>query len=145
MKRLLSTAKVLLPIIVLLSVSGCFQYPEGPVFTVQTRDERLKGTWTLTSATDANGNDVISEFNSTTLTAVPSRSTANTWDVFKNGTLVSHGTYLFAEHGDQIVVAYSFINNAHTVTQEIYDIRKLTDKYFYYVDNNSNTLHFQKY
>ena len=145
MKPLSTLAKILFLVIVLFSVSGCFQYPEGPFFTVQTRDERLGGTWRLTSASDPNGNDVMSEFANTTLTVVPSRSGDNSWSIFKDGSLISHGTYLFAQHGDQIVIAYSLLNDAQTYTQEFYDIRRLTDKYFYYVDNNSFTLHYQKY
>lgn len=146
MKPLLNLAKILLPVIVLFSVSGCFQYPEGPFFTLQTRDERLAGTWLLTSATDPNGNDVSSEFENITLTVIPSRSAENSWSIFKDGNLVSHGTYLFAQHGDQIIIAYSLLNNDDQVyIQEFYDIRRLTDKYFYYVDNNSYTLQYQKY
>jgi hypothetical protein len=145
MKPLLTIAKNLLPAIVLLSVAGCFQYPEGPVFTLQTRDERLAGTWRLTSASDPSGADVSSEFNNITLTVIPSRSGDNSWTIFQNDSLISQGTYLFAQHGDQIVIAYSLLKGSHTPTQEFYDIRRLTDKYFYYVDNSSFTLHYQKY
>lgn len=145
MKPLLTISKILLPGIVLLSLSGCFQYPEGPVFTLQTRDERLAGTWLLTSATDENGYDVISEFQNITLTVIPSRSTENSWTFFQNDSLVSHGTYLFAEHSDLIAVTYSLFNGSHTPQQEFYDIKKLTDKYFYYTDKSSFTFHYQKY
>ncbi|HYV90284.1 MAG TPA: hypothetical protein VE978_00805 [Chitinophagales bacterium] len=147
MKRFLNVAKILLPFVALISFTGCFQYPEGPVFTVQTRDERITGSWRLTSATDPFGADVSGDasFANVTLTALVSRSGDKSWTVFQNGNLLSLGTFLFASHGDQVIVVYTLLNNVQTYTQEFYDIRKLTDKYFYYVDQNGYTLHYQKY
>ena len=147
MTRFLNVAKIILPLVTLISLSGCFQYPEGPVFTLQTRDERINGAWRLTSITNPAGLDISGDtsFTNITLTTVVSRSGDKSWAIFQNGNLLSLGTFLFAEHGDQIVVVYTLLFNAQTYTQEFYDIRKLTDKYFYYVDQNGYTLHYQKY
>jgi hypothetical protein len=147
MKRFLNVAKILLPLVTLLSFSGCFQYPEGPVFTMQTRDERINGAWKLTSVTDPSGADASGDtsFANITLTVIVSRSGDRTWSLFQDGNLKSFGTFLFAEHGDEIIVVYTVLDHLDTYTQFFYDIRKLTDKYFYYVDQNGFTFHYQKY
>jgi hypothetical protein len=148
MKRFLNIAKILLSFVALISFTSCFQYPEGPIFTVQTRAERLNGTWKLTSATDATGQNVLGDtsFSNTTLTAIASRSGSDEWLVFQNGNLRSTGTFEFAQHGDDIIVIYSLLDYSDVNgDQQFYQIRKLTDKYFYYIDQNGNTLHYQKY
>ena len=148
MKRFVNVAKIILPLVTLVLFAGCFQYPEGPIFTVQTRDERITGTWKLISATDPFGMDASGDtsFKNITLTAIVSRSGDKSWTIFQNGNLISFGNFLFASHGDQIIVVYTELNNVTTnYTQEFYDIRKLTDKYFYYVDQSGYTLHYQKY
>ena len=147
MKRFLNVAKIILPVVILLSLNGCFQYPEGPVFTMQTRDERINGAWKLTSVTNPSGLDATgdSSFANVTLTVVVNRSGDKSWSLFQNGILKSFGTFLFASHGDEIVIVYTLLDNIQTYTQVFYDIRKLTDKYFYYVDQNGYTFHYQKY
>jgi hypothetical protein len=145
MKTFFKTATILVMLITIISVIGCFQYPDGPIFTLQTRSERLNGTWRLTSATDPSGNDATSEFQNITLTAISSRSGDNTWTIFQNGNLISLGSFLFASHGDELIVIYSLLGNAQTYTQEFYQIQKLTDKEFNYIDQNSFELHYEKY
>lgn len=129
-------------IVLICLVTGCFQYPEGPFFTLQTRDERLKGTWgvlqvidpsgaDVTYATDENGNPLYTNI---TLTIEINRSGDRNWTIFQNSLMRSLGTYQFARYGDEIVVLYTFYNGAETYLQKFYTIRKLTEKEFIFLD-----------
>lgn len=137
--------KVLLLMVTTVSFSGCFQYPDGPFFTVQTRTERINGTWRLTSVTDENGADISSEFQNITLASLVDRSGNSSWSIFQDGYLISFGTFTFAEHGNELIVVYTLLNGGQTDTQEFYSIQKLTDKHFNYIDLNNAELHFDKY
>lgn len=131
-----------LPLLLLL-LSGCFQYPEGPFFTLQTRDERLKGTWGVLRVTDAAGNDITNAtdesgnplYTNITLTVDVGRSGERNWTVFRNSLMRSLGTFQFARYGDELVVLYTFYNGAETYLQKFYIIRKLTEKEFIYIDD----------
>lgn len=127
-------------------VTGCFQYPEGPVFTLQLRDERLNGTWLLTEFTDEAGNNLINEHHDETLVAEYSKSGDRKWAEYKEGSLDSEGTYLFASHGDYLIITYLYYHgDVTTGIQVFYTVRKLTDHEFKYIDDKGNTLTYEKY
>ena len=44
---------------------------------MQTREERLAGNWFIDEVTDANGNDITSEYSTWTLNVEASKSTSN--------------------------------------------------------------------
>jgi hypothetical protein len=142
-------AKFILMGVLFFSFSSCFQYPEGPIFTVQTREERLAGNWFIDEVTDANGNDITSEYSTWTLNVEASKSTSNSsFSFFKDAILYSFGTYDFAEHGDQLIIAYSEYQSENVgadIVQKFYEIRRLTDKWFYYTDDLGNEFHWKKY
>ncbi|MCS6916533.1 MAG: hypothetical protein RMK52_01855 [Chitinophagales bacterium] len=137
----------------LLIQSSCFQYPEGPFFTLQTRDERLQGTWGVSRVTDAGGSDVTNAtdeggnplYSNITLTVEVSRSGERNWSVFRNSLIRSLGTYQFARYGDELVILYTFYNGAETYLQKFYTIRKLTEKEFIYVDETGLKWEFRKF
>jgi hypothetical protein len=130
----------------IVSFSSCFQYPEGPIFTMQLPDERLKGSWLITGFTDASGNDLMSEHQNQTLVADYSHGGDRSWAEFKNNQLDRSGTYLFASHSDNIIVTFDFYDGSQkTPVQYFYTIRKLTDKEFKYIDDQGNTLTLRKY
>jgi len=130
----------------LMTLSGCFQYPEGPVFTLQLKDERIDGTWLLTSFIDASGNDVTAEHENETLTAVVDRSGNRTWAEFVDGSLTNYGTFLFGDHSDYVIVTYIVLEHNQTPgIQFFYTVRKLTEKEFKYIDDQGNTLDYKKY
>ncbi len=136
-------SKIALLVFFSLLWTSCFQYPEGPIFTMQTRDERLSGTWGVLRVTDPSGNDVTEEvdetgtpvYKSITLTVQVNRSGDRNWSVFKNNLVHSLGTYDYAEFGDELVVLFTFYQGAETYLQKFYTIRKLTSKEFIYVDD----------
>lgn len=129
----------------LFSLSSCMQYPEGPFFTLQTRDERLDGTWLVTHVTDVSGNDVSSEFINYTLTVVANRSGESDWSEFQDEILVSAGTYQFADHSDYIIVLFTYLKGVETYSQKFNTIRKLTDKKFEFVDDAGYDYELEKY
>ncbi len=145
MKSTLKSSSVILSIFILVIFSGCMQYPEGPFFTLQTRDERIDGTWLVTAASDASGADLTSEYLSYTLSVRASRSGDSYWAIFISGNLYSEGGYQFASHGDQLIVIYTLFENQQGYSQIFYDIRKLTDKEFIFVDPAGNELTLKKY
>jgi hypothetical protein len=134
-----------LGILSLISFSGCFQYPEGPVFTLQLKDERLSGTWLLTEYTDTAGNNTIAEHQNQTLTVIVDRSGNRSWAQFNNGLLQTHATFQFAAHSNYLIVEYDVIVPDNVALQVFYDVKKLTDKEFKYVDEKGNTLDYKKY
>jgi hypothetical protein len=137
---------VLLGAITVQLFTGCFQYPEGPVFTLQLRDERISGTWLLTGFTDDAGNNLLNEHQNETLVVEYSKSGDRKWAEYKDGNLVSEGTYLFAAHSDYIIITYVYLNgDVTTGVQLFYTVRRLTEKEFKYIDDKGNTLSFEKY
>lgn len=128
-----------------VSLSGCFQYPEGPVFTMMTKDERISGNWYITEVFDANGNDVTTQYAGRTLYVQADRD-SKSLSYFKDGILYSFGTYDFADYGDELIVVYSLYEGSENkeVLQIFFTIRKLTEKKFYYIDNNGIEFHWQK-
>lgn len=145
MKSTLKTSSVIFSIFIFIIFSGCMQYPEGPFFTLQTRDERINGTWLVTAASDASGADITSEYPNYTISVRASRSGDSYWAFFISGNLYSEGGYQFASHGDQLIVVYTLFENVQGYSQIFYDIRKLTDKEFIFVDPAGNELTCQKY
>ncbi len=145
MKRLISTAKILSLLIVLLPVSGCMQYPEGPFFTLLTRDERLEGTWAIVSVKDAAGSDITAQFAEFTLTVEVNRSGDKIWSTYKAGNLNSFGTYQFADFGDELIIIYTTIDGNEAFAQVFYTIRQLTDKRLEYIDDKDFNFEWEKY
>ena len=130
----------------LISFSGCFQYPEGPVFTLQLKDERLAGSWLLTEFTDTAGNNTTDEHQNEVLTVIVDRSGNRSWSQFRDGELETHATFQFADHSNYLIVEFELTDfNNQTPVQKFYDVRKLTDKEFKYVDDLGNTLDYKKY
>ncbi len=147
-KALAITANALIFSFVLFSFSSCFQYPEGPVFTLQTRDERLSGNWFIDQVTDANGNDITASYQYWTLNVVASKEGLGTFSYFNNGTLYSYGTYDFADFGDQLIIAFTEYQNENVsadAVQKFLDVLRLTDQHFYYTDDQGIEFHWEKY
>jgi len=152
---------LLFGLLTLISFSGCFQYPEGPVFTLQLKDERVSGTWLLTNVTDASGADITNSpvidtiidtdtissypYQNSTLTVIVDRSGNRSWAQFHNGELQTHATFQFADHSNYLIVEYDVIVPNNVVLQVFYDVLKLTDKEFKYIDEKGNTLDYKKY
>jgi hypothetical protein len=127
-----------LVIISAVSLSGCFQFPEGPFFTMQTKDERLQGNWYIDKVLDPGGNDVTAQYINYTLFVQVSRD-AHNLSFFKDAVLDSYGTYEFADHGNDIIIVYSLVNGvdiSKEIRQVYYSVRKLTDQSFKYIDDN---------
>ena len=87
MKRFQYISFLAILVMAIVSFSSCFQYPEGPIFTMQLPDERLKGSWLITGFTDANGNDMMSEHQNQTMVADYSHGGDRSWAEFKNNQL----------------------------------------------------------
>jgi hypothetical protein len=137
---------VFLSAVAISGFNGCFQYPEGPDFTLQLRDERLRGTWLLTEFTDAGGNNLISEHQNETLTVQFSRSGDRIWSEFKDGNLVNFGSYEFTYGNDYLIVFFEILNTNQTGgVQVFYTIRRLTDKELKFIDDAGNTRFYEKY
>lgn len=49
-------------VVILLSVTGCQKYPEGPLVSIRTKTERVANQWKVGQALD-NGSDVTSNYN----------------------------------------------------------------------------------
>lgn len=147
-------------LLTLISFTGCFQYPEGPVFTLQLKDERLSGTWLLTNVTDPSGADITNilvdtiigkdtislyPYQNSTLTVIVDRSGNRSWAQFRDGLLQTHATFQFADHSNYLIVEYDVIVPDNVALQVFYDVLKLTDKEFKYIDEKGNTLDYKKY
>ena len=129
-----------------ISLSGCFQYPEGPIFTLETKDERFQGNWLIDQVTDPNGNDVTTQFSNITLFVQVSRDSKNL-SYFKNGILDSFGTYEFADNNNDLIIIYTEYNGVDVskeVKQIFYSIRRLTDNWVYYIDDKGYEFHYRK-
>ena len=136
----------LISLVSLFSFNSCFQYPEGPIFTLETRDERLEGTWAVISVHDAGGADITSEFTDWTLTVEVDRSGNRTWSMFINSVLSDLGTYQFTENNDYLVVIFTVLGGFEAnAIQKFYTIRKLTDKEFIYIDELDREFEWKKY
>lgn len=79
MKRFQYISFLAILVMAIVSFSSCFQYPEGPIFTMQLPDERLKGSWLITGFTDANGNNMMSEHQNQTMVADYSHGGDRSW------------------------------------------------------------------
>jgi len=145
MKHLRYAAIGLLGLLAVMSFNGCFEYPEGPVFTLQLKDERLEGTWLVKNVTDPSGADVTAEHSDETLTVVVNRSGDRAWATFKNGLIQNHGTYQYGSHSDYIIIIFDVFNQQNTTFQVFYTIRKLTEKEFKYIDDQGYTYDLKKY
>ncbi len=142
------TAKAFIIALLLFSFSGCFQYPEGPIFTLQTRDERLSGNWFIDKVTDINGSDITATYINWTLNVAQSKDGVGTFSYFMNGMLYSYGTYNFADFGDQLILAfteYQDENVSANAIQKFLDVLRLTDQHFYYTDDQGSEFHWEKY
>lgn len=132
--------------LLLFSFSSCFQYPEGPIFTMMTKDERLAGNWLIDQVIDANGNDVTTQYAGQTLYVQTGRD-SKSLSYFKSGVLYSFGTYAFADHSDELIVIYTQYQGqdvSKEILQIFFTVRKLTDNWFTYIDNNGIEFHWKK-
>ncbi|MBX7107166.1 MAG: hypothetical protein K1X61_00830 [Chitinophagales bacterium] len=139
-------AKIILFGLLLFSFSSCFQYPEGPFFTLMTKDERLAGNWDIDQVIDPNGNDVTAEYAGQTLYVQVNRD-SKSLSYFKDNTLYSFGTYAFADHSDDFIVIYTLYkgtDQSKEIKQIFFTIRKLSDKWFTYIDNENYEFHWKK-
>jgi len=130
----------------LISLSGCFQYPEGPIFTMQTKDERFEGTWAIDEVTDANGNNVTAEYSTYSLFVQVNRDNKYV-SFFINNILDSYGTYSFAKYSDDLVIIYTTyggVDVSKDVIQKFYTVRRLTDKWLYFIDDAGFEWHWKK-
>lgn len=147
--RSVSTSRITLSFLLFFSfitISGCFQYPEGPWFTLQTKDERFGGYWIIDQVIDPNGADVTVDYANYTLLIQVTRDTKNL-TLFKDGVLNSFGAYTFAEHSDDLVIIYTQyqgVDVSKEVLEKIWTIRRLTDKWLYYIDENGYEWHWKK-
>ncbi|MBK9731911.1 MAG: hypothetical protein IPO83_11610 [Chitinophagaceae bacterium] len=138
--------RIIVVAVLLLSFNSCMQYPEGPFFTLQTKDERLEGNWLIDKVIDANGNDVTSEYADQTLYVVAGRD-SKSLSYFKSGSLYSFGTYAFADNSDDFIVIYTQYHGmdvSKEVLQIFFTVRKLTDTWFYYIDDNGIEFQWKK-
>jgi hypothetical protein len=148
MKEILSLMKLAFIGLLLVSMSGCFQYPEGPFFTMQTRDERLSGNWAIDQVLNRDGEDITSEFADLTLFALMGKEDQNSISLFKSSILDSFGTYSFADHSDYLIIIYTTYNGVDVsseVVQKFLEVRRLTDKWLYYIDDEGFEWHWEKY
>lgn len=132
--------------LLLSSFSSCFQYPEGPFFTLMTRDERLAGNWQIDQVIDANGNDVTSQYAGQTLYVQANRD-SKSLSYFKANTLYSFGTYAFADHSDDFIVIYTQYEGqdvSKEIKQIFFTIRQLSDRWFTYIDDKGIEFHWKK-
>lgn len=146
MKVLSLPARIFFFSMLLFSFSSCFQYPEGPFFTLQTRDERLAGNWGIDEVFDPSGNNVTSQYEGQTLYVQVGRD-SKSLSYFKSGVLYSFGAFAFADHSDDFFVVYTTYQGqdvSKEILQITFTIRKLTDKWFTYIDNNGYEFHWKK-
>lgn len=146
MNKLSTSASIMIFGLLLFSFSSCFQYPEGPVFTLQTKDERIAGNWLIDQVIDANGNDVTGQYIGQTLYVVAGRD-SKSLSYFKSGVLYSFGTYAFADNSDDLIIIYTQYQGqdvSKEILQIFFTVRKLTDKWFTYIDNKGIEFHWKK-
>src|SRR5262249_40879841 len=46
----------------ILELSSCFQYPDGPIFTLTPRKYRLEGNWKISDVKDQNGVSLMNSY-----------------------------------------------------------------------------------
>lgn len=169
------------------STWGCFEYPEGPVFTIITKYDRFSGIWKVDNVSyngvslpiynildsanykifndstqcDSAFRDPNGRIDSThckavrqdtiynvspiygdslvrlrTFVVTVSRNTDNnTITFYENGLRTNVATYTFARYGDYLSVQYVSSNGVPT-DQVFWNVLKLTEKDFVYVDEN---------
>ena len=143
--------KVMIFGLLLFSFSSCFQYPEGPIFTMMTKDERLAGNWFIDQVISKEGQDITAAYAGQTLYVVSGRD-SKSLSYFKINdagdlSLYSFGTYEFADNSNDLIVIYTLYqgeDKTKNVLQIFFDIRKLTENWFYYIDNEGIEFHWKK-
>ncbi|MBP6311779.1 MAG: hypothetical protein KA408_05885 [Flavobacteriales bacterium] len=114
----------LFSLILLLAVTACKKYDDGPAISLTSRTERVANTWVIDQAT-ADGNNVTSDFDNyvLTLTSDGDATLLATYTVFgADFTFDTNGTWNFQNSDEELVM--DFENDAADGT---YQIRRLTE------------------
>ena len=135
-KFLLSAALV----IVLITVTGCQKYPEGPLVSIHTRTERVANQWKVAQAID-NGSDVTSDYNQFELNLTKKGDASLTAKYVVLGSTfqyVTEGKWSFVS--DQSKISFDYDNND---ADRVYRILKLKeDEMWLKEDTGTVELHF---
>jgi hypothetical protein len=105
----------------LFGLQACEKYPDGPLFSLNSRTGRVSNTWTVDNY-KVNGNDYTSLVSGYSETYTKSSDYSYQWGVF-GGT----GTWSFQNNDEEIRI--TGINNQESVTLFIL---KLEEKEFWY-------------
>ncbi len=110
-----------------MTIDGCKKYPDGPMFSIHSRTERVANTWKVDNY-KKNGNDYTSLFAGYTETYSKDGNFSYAFGNF-SGT----GTWTFQSKDTQIQ-----INGINNQSSETLYILKLEEKefWYYYMDGN---------
>ncbi len=127
MKNKITVLFILLAVFAIPFIQSCKKYPDGPVFSIHSRTERVANTWKVDNYKE-NGNDFTSLVAGYTETYTKDGNYSYTWGNF-SGT----GKWEFQNNDAEIRI--TGINNQSSET--LY-ILKLEEKQFwyYYMDGN---------
>lgn len=133
-KSLLSFSLVLSMIV---GISSCGKYEEGPAISLRSKKARVANEWKVDKATDEDGNDVTENFESTTFTYEKDGSFKTTTS-FLGATFSLEGEWSFTDNkeGIQTTYSYDFGGGSQTVTTTA-TILKLKEKEMWTVDDSS--------
>lgn len=119
-KKLLLAASL-----VIISITSCKKYDDGPAFSLRSREERIANDWHIEKAMEG-GNDVTSDFDNYHVTLRKNGSTTLTAKYIFLGTeyeFATGGTWSFQDKDEKIKVDYE--NDAADAT---YIILRLKEK-----------------
>ncbi|MCB0844713.1 MAG: lipocalin family protein [Bacteroidetes bacterium] len=136
----MKTIKILFSLTVvalMLAATGCSPYPEGPDFSLASKEARIAGTWVVNVATDSAGQDVTSEYEDWRYTFSEDGTALLSRSEFAAGstkiTLEYEGTWTLSEDGTifKVDMSAEVIKDVFVEEKADFLIRRLTQKEFW--------------
>ena len=113
-------------------VQSCKKYPDGPMFSLQSRKERVANTWKIENY-KKNGNDLTSSMSGYTETYTKNGNYSYTWYFFGGS-----GTWAFQNHDKEIRIT----GNTGLSSQTLYILRLEEKSFWYYYMDGSDKKEF---
>ena len=127
-------------VVILISVTGCQKYPEGPLVSLRTKTERVANQWKVAQALD-NGSDVTSSYNMFELRLTKKGGATLSIKYTALGATLEYtteGQWSFVNNKEKI--SFDYDNND---ADRVYRILKLEEEEMWLKEDNGNIeLHF---
>ena len=128
-KHTVTVALIALSVVILPAIQSCSKYPDGPLLSFRSREERVANTWKIDNY-KVNGSDYTSLLSGYTETFTKDGGYSYNW-----GSAHGSGTWVFGNKDEKIV-----LTGTDNQSDYVLEILKLEEKQFWYSYMDGNDL-----